>query len=159
MKTYHLQTEIWLPTPRDQVFRFFADPKNLQRITPDWLQFEILSSEAKIVAGTLLDYRLRLHGIPLRWQSEIALWQPPHRFIDRQTKGPYRLWVHEHTFVDDHGGTLIRDHVEYAMMGGSLIQRILVAPDLARIFDHRRHALRQLFERSSASAQSRQSCP
>jgi ligand-binding SRPBCC domain-containing protein len=153
MKTHHLHSEVWLPSPRDQVFRFFADPKNLQQLTPNWLHFEILSPEGKIEMGTLLDYRLKLRGMPLRWQSEISVWQPLHRFVDRQTKGPYRLWVHEHTFVDDRGGTLVRDHVEYAVPGGSLIQRILVAPDLVRIFDYRRHALRKVFHASPTRAQ------
>jgi ligand-binding SRPBCC domain-containing protein len=87
MKTHHLHSEVWLPSPRDQVFRFFADPKNLQQLTPNWLHFEILSPEGKIEMGTLLDYRLKLRGMPLRWQSEISVWQPLHRFLDRQTKG------------------------------------------------------------------------
>jgi hypothetical protein len=89
MKTYRYETLLWLPQARARVFQFFADPRNLERLTPDWLHFEILTApEIEMREGTLLDYRLRLRGIPLRWQSEIQVWQPPHRFIDRQTKVP-----------------------------------------------------------------------
>lgn len=149
MKMHRLQTELWLPQPRERVFRFFGDPKNLERITPPWLRFEILTTPTiQISQGTLLDYRLRLHGIPVRWQSEITVWQPPRRFVDRQIKGPYALWVHEHRFADQNGGTIVGDHVEYAVVGGSLIQKYLVAPDLERIFDYRRQALEKLFNPS-----------
>jgi ligand-binding SRPBCC domain-containing protein len=147
MKTYRLKNELWLPRPREEVFKFFADPGNLERITPGWLHFEMLTpSEVTLGPGALLDYRLRLRGVPMRWQSEIAVWEPPYRFVDRQTKGPYSLWVHEHRFTNDNAGTLIEDHVEYAVSGGLLVQKFLVAPDLARIFTYRRSALRKLFE-------------
>lgn len=152
MKTHHLKSELWLPQRREQVFEFFANPKNLERITPPWLRFEILTSfETKMSRGTVLDYRLRLRGIPLRWQSEIAAWEPPLRFVDRQIKGPYSLWVHEHTFVNGDGGTIVRDDVEYAVPGGSLIHNLLVAPDLAKIFAHRRAALQKLFTPAASS--------
>lgn len=145
MKTHHLRTEVWLPSPREKVFGFFADPKNLERITPPWLHFEILSRDAVIGDGTLLDYRLRLRGIPLRWQSVISLWEPPHRFVDRQTRGPYSLWVHEHTFREENHGTRVVDHVEYAAPGGALVQKFLIGPDLERIFQHRRKILEEIF--------------
>jgi ligand-binding SRPBCC domain-containing protein len=145
MKTHHLKSELWLPRPRDQVFQFFADPRNLERITPPWLSFEILTPpEIEITQGTLLDYRLKLRGIPLRWRSEITIWEPPRRFVDRQTQGPYSLWVHEHRFTDEDSGTIVGDHVEYAVLGGRLIQEYLVAPDLERIFNYRRQALKEL---------------
>ena len=146
MKTYHLQTELWLPQPLERVFKFFADPRNLERLTPPWLRFEILTPpEMEITRGTLLDYRLRLRGIPLRWQSEIAVWEPPRRFIDRQTKGPYSLWVHEHNFTPDKNGTIIGDRVEYAVPGGALIHKLLVAPDLEKIFQYRHKVLEEIF--------------
>jgi len=89
MKTHRFETQIWLSYRREEVFEFFADPCNLERLTPPWLHFEIITSpDIVIEQGTLLDYRLRLRGIPLRWQSEISVWEPPQRFIDRQTKGP-----------------------------------------------------------------------
>jgi ligand-binding SRPBCC domain-containing protein len=146
MKTYRFETELWLREPRAQVFDFFADPRNLERLTPSWLHFEILTpSDIVIGQGTFLDYRLRLRGIPIRWQSVIDLWKPPHRFVDRQTKGPYSLWVHEHTFSERDGGTVVGDKVEYAVPGGGLVQRFLVAPDLERIFQYRHRMLEQIF--------------
>lgn len=149
MKTYQLQTELWLPQPLERVFSFFAEPHNLERITPPWLKFEILTRrETTLEKGTLLDYRLRLRGIPMSWQSEISAWEPPYRFVDRQTKGPYSLWVHEHTFTEKKGGTTIRDRVEYAVPGGRLIHKWLVAPDLERIFRYRRRILGEMFEPS-----------
>jgi ligand-binding SRPBCC domain-containing protein len=146
MKPHHLQTELWLPHPLDRVFKFFADPRNLERLTPPWLSFEILTRpDIKIEKGTLLDYRLRLRGIPLRWQSEIAVWEPPHRFVDRQTKGPYTLWVHEHRFAENKTGTIVGDRVEYAVPGGVLIHKFLVAPDLEKIFQYRYKVLEEIF--------------
>jgi len=92
MKTYWLRKTIWLPKPRATVFEFFANPGNLDRLTPAWLNFTILTPATnQIKQGALLNYRLRIHGIPIRWQSEIAVWDPPRRFVDRQTKGPYSL--------------------------------------------------------------------
>src|SRR5689334_1966305 len=100
MKTYSLKTDLWVPQKLEQVFEFFADPRNLQRLTPPWLHFEILTApDVRLARGTLLDYRLRLRGLPLHWQSEIKRWEPPHCFVDRQTRGPYSLWEHQHTFI------------------------------------------------------------
>lgn len=156
MKTFWLRTELWLPQSCGEIFQFFADPHNLDRLTPAWLQFKILSpANAAMGKGTLLDYRLRLHGVPIRWQSEISVWEPPRRFVDRQIKGPYKLWVHEHTFTADSGGTLVGDNVEYAVPGGTLVQKFLVAPDIARIFAYRHKILEALFN----PAQLRQSQP
>jgi ligand-binding SRPBCC domain-containing protein len=152
MKIHRLQNQLRLPRPREQIFEFFADPRNLERITPPWLGFKIVTRpDIQISQGTLLDYRLRLRGIPLHWQSEITVWDPPHRFVDRQTKGPYSLWVHEHTFIDADGGTLVQDHVAYAVPGGTLIQKLIVAPDLARIFAYRRETLRKLFAEGTST--------
>ena len=146
MKTHRFETQIWLSYRREEVFEFFADPCNLERLTPPWLHFEIITSpDIVIEQGTLLDYRLRLRGIPLRWQSEISVWEPPQRFIDRQTKGPYSLWVHEHSFVEDHRGTIVGDRVEYAAPGGPLVQKFFVALDLERIFAFRHRILEQIF--------------
>ncbi len=148
MKTFRFKTEIFLPQPREQVFKFFADPANLDRLTPDWLHFKILTPPSiQIRTGTLLDYRLRLHGIPMHWQSEIQVWNPPSLFIDRQTKGPYSLWIHQHSFLENNRGTLVRDEVEYAVLGGKLVQKLLVAPDLDRIFDFRHRVLQDIFVR------------
>ena len=112
MKTHKFKTEIWLPQKRTTVFSFFADPRNLEDLTPGWLHFEILTPmPLQMKSGVLVDYRLRLYGIPLHWQSEICVWEPPHRFVDRQIRGPYRVWIHEHTFAELNGGTLVADTV------------------------------------------------
>ena len=146
MKIYWLKKRLWLPEPRERVFEFFSDPYNLDRLTPAWLNFEILTPlPAPMKQGTLLDYRLRIRGIPIRWQSEITAWDPPNGFIDRQTKGPYSLWIHEHRFEDHEGGTLVGDNVEYAVPGGTMVQKFLVAPDLERIFKYRHRVLEELF--------------
>jgi ligand-binding SRPBCC domain-containing protein len=146
MKTFQFNSKIWLPVPRDRVFEFFANPGNLERLTPPWLHFEIVTPpDTAIRQGTLLDYRLRLRGLPLRWQSEISRWDPPHLFVDRQTKGPYSLWVHEHSFADHDGGTLVSDRVNYAVPGGRLVQKFLVAPDIERIFQFRHRVLEEIF--------------
>ncbi len=151
MRTYRLHTQLWLPRPRQEIFNFFSDPTNLERITPPWLRFKILTLQPiDMKVGTRLDYRLRLRGIPLRWQSEIAVWEPPDRFIDKQTRGPYTLWVHEHTFTDHKSGTLVGDGVLYAILGGKLIQKFLVQPDLERIFRYRHQVLQKIFNPSDA---------
>jgi ligand-binding SRPBCC domain-containing protein len=95
MKEFALHTELWLPRPRDEVFLFFAEARNLEAITPPWLKFEVLTPPPiRMRAGALIDYRIRVHGIPLRWRTEIAEWQPPHRFVDVQLRCPYTLWCH-----------------------------------------------------------------
>jgi ligand-binding SRPBCC domain-containing protein len=146
IKTHKLKTEIWLPQKRTKVFSFFADPRNLEDLTPEWLHFEILTPmPLQMKSGVVIDYRLRLYGIPLHWQSEISAWEPPHRFVDRQIRGPYRVWIHEHRFAEVDGGTLVGDAVEYAAPGGILVQKLFLARDLRRIFTHRHARLRQRF--------------
>ena len=140
---YVLTAEQALPhTPAD-VFPFFADAANLERITPPWLRFRIPTPlPIDMRAGALIDYRLRLRGVPVRWRTEITAWEPPHRFVDEQLRGPYRWWVHEHRFEPIEGGTLATDRVEYGVPGGRLAQRLLVGRDLERIFRYRQQALR-----------------
>ncbi len=131
-----------LAEPPDRVFPFFADAHNLERITPPWLRFRVLTPRPTAMGeGALIAYRLALHGVPLRWLTRIAVWEPPHRFVDEQLRGPYRLWRHEHRFVPDGDGTLALDTVEYALRGPRVAaevgQRLLVARDLERIFAYR----------------------
>ena len=146
MRTFTLTNELWLPQPPAEVFPFFADASNLERLTPPSLRFQILTpSPIEMVVGTLIDYRIRLRGIPMRWQSEIIEWQPPYRFVDEQRRGPYRQWIHEHTFTAQNGGTLAVDIVQYAVLGGVTIQRLFVAPELRRIFDYRNATLENYF--------------
>ncbi len=146
MTVHTIETEVWLPKPLDIVFPFFADARNLATLTPPWLRFSVLTpGPIQLKPGALIDYRLHLHGIPIRWQSEITAWQPPHRFVDEQRRGPYRRWIHEHTFVEHNGGTLARDRVQYAVSGGSLVNYLFVARDLQRVFAFRKETLLRIF--------------
>ena len=130
-----------LAPPPEEVFPFFSDAANLERITPPWIGFRIATAQPiEMRHGTLIGYRLKLHGIPLNWHTEIALWDPPHRFVDVQLSGPYRLWHHTHSFEPDGEGTLMRDVVRYALpLGplGEIAHLVLVRRDLSRIFDFR----------------------
>ena len=137
-----LHAQLWLPLSPAEVFPFFSEAGNLQKITPAWLDFSIRRVQpAPIQQGCRIDYRLRLHGVPLAWQSEITLWEPPYRFRDEQRQGPYRHWSHTHTFVAERGGTLCFDDVDYRVWGGSLVDRLVVRRDLRRIFEYRQAAL------------------
>ena len=144
MRTFRLSSEVWLPRPIEDVFGFFSDARNLEALTPPTLRFEILTpSPIRMEVGTLIDYKLRLRGIPVRWRSEITAWEPPYRFVDEQRRGPYRLWVHEHRFEAKDGGTLAKDLVEYAVPGGALVNRLFVARDVRGIFEYRTEKLRE----------------
>jgi len=146
MTLTQLQSELVLPRPVGEIFPFFADARNLERITPEWLQFHVLAAGPIVMQpGTRIDYQLRVHGFPVRWQSEITAWEPPYRFVDEQRRGPYRLWVHEHTFEPHGNDTLCRDGVRYAVWGGRLVERLFVRRDVERIFDFRAARLREIF--------------
>jgi ligand-binding SRPBCC domain-containing protein len=145
MKTSIFETEQWLPLPTQDVFDFFADAFNLELLTPPWLQFRVITpAPIAMQQGTVIDYRLRLRGIPVRWESQVTVWEPPYRFVDEQLRGPYRRWVHHHTFVESDGGTLARDHVDYAVPGGLLVRKLLVERDLRKIFQYRQQKLREV---------------
>ncbi len=147
MRTFTIDSEQWIGRPRETVFAFFADAMNLEAITPPWLRFEIKTkSPIDMHQGTRIDYRLRLHGIPISWTSKIAVWDPPRSFVDEQVRGPYRFWRHEHTFEQNNSGTIVRDHVVYAVCGGRIIHRLLVARDVAEIFEFRRRKLSEIFK-------------
>lgn len=140
-----LSARIWLPRPLVDIFPFFADAGNLDTLTPPWLKFHIVTPKPIAMrVGVRIDYRLRVHGLPLRWQSEITAWEPPLRFVDEQRRGPYRLWVHQHTFEERDGGTTVWDHVRYRVPGGRLLDRFLVRRDLIAIFRYRRKRLRRI---------------
>ena len=148
---YLLESELLLPQDRQSVFAFFSDALQLETITPPWLRFQVLTDPPIAMrAGTLIDYKLRLHGIPVKWQSEIAVWEPPARFVDRQIIGPYKLWWHEHTFEEHPKGTLVVDRVEYAVPGGWLMNRVFVRRDLERIFRFRQEKMIEIFTNTSA---------
>jgi ligand-binding SRPBCC domain-containing protein len=141
---HRLRASQTVPAPLADVFPFFADAANLESITPPFLRFRIATAlPVAMGAGTLLDYRLRLHGVPIGWHTRISVWQPPRRFVDEQLRGPYALWRHEHRFTataDGHG-THVTDEVVYAHRGGAIANRLLVAPDLERIFRYRQERL------------------
>ena len=146
MRTSELSREVWLPRPPEEVFPFFADAGNLDRLTPPWLHFRILTPRPiEMAVGARIDYGLRLHGIPIRWRSEITAWDPPHGFVDEQRRGPYRVWIHRHRFEAHRGGTLVTDDIRYAVPGGRLADRLFVRRDLRRIFDYRTAQLRRRF--------------
>jgi ligand-binding SRPBCC domain-containing protein len=147
-RVHQLYREQFVPRPLDDVFAFFAEADNLERITPPWLGFGLLRSEpVELGVGTLIEYRLRLHRIPLRWISRIQVWEPGRAFEDVQVKGPYRLWQHRHEFRRAGSGTLALDHVRYALpLGplGELAHSMFVERDLARIFAFRYSAVARL---------------
>jgi len=146
MKTFSYGDELVLPVPLEEVFSFFAEARNLEKLTPPWLRFEVLTEGPITMApGTLIDYRIHWRGIPLRWRTEIEVWEPNRRFVDRQLRGPYRLWRHEHLFIERGDGTAIIDRVEYAPFGGALANRLVVARDVERIFAFRHEVLRRDF--------------
>ena len=146
-----LEREQILPAPRDRVFPFFADAHNLERLTPPALRFRILTpGPIEMRPGAVIDYRLSLMGVPFRWRTVIEAWDPPHRFVDVQTKGPYKLWRHTHTFDDAGADTRMSDRVEYALpfgpLGG-LVQRLFVARQIESIFAHQQKIVAELFQR------------
>src|SRR3954471_20401191 len=106
MSIHTLRREQFVPLPVNEVFRFFSDAANLQEITPPYLDFQILTPQPiHLHRSSLLDYRLKWHGIPIRWRTKILEWNPPYSFVDLQLKGPYKLWCHTHTFQAENGGT------------------------------------------------------
>jgi ligand-binding SRPBCC domain-containing protein len=146
MRVRNFESQLWLPQPRDEVFAFFSDAANLDAITPTWLNFRTITPGSIVMhCGTMLEYKLRIHGFPIRWRSQITAWEPPVRFVDEQVRGPYRLWIHEHTFVERDGGTLVCDRVQYAVAFDWLTDSLLVRPDVERIFRYRADVLRRRF--------------
>lgn len=152
---YALETQLRVPRSIDRVFDIFANARNLEELTPPALRFEILTPDPIVMRrGLLLDYRLRLHGFPFHWQSEITVWDPPHRFEDSQRRGPYRWWVHEHSFAEDGDATLMVDRVSYGVPGGRLVHALLVARDLRNIFSYRALRVRDLLGLSKSEFRS-----
>ncbi len=144
-----LEREQFVSRPRSEVFAFFADAANLERLTPSSLRFEIKSAvPIDMRPGALIDYKIALFGVGLRWRTLIEVFEPEARFVDVQLKGPYSLWRHTHEFVDAPGGTLVRDRVEYEVpLGplGDLVRFLFVKRQLASIFDFRRKTIDELF--------------
>jgi ligand-binding SRPBCC domain-containing protein len=146
LKTFKFECELELKKPIAEVFAFFSDAGNLEVLTPPWVNFKILTPQPiPMAVGTQIQYRLKIHGLPIGWESRISAWEPPHRFVDDQLKGPYRLWHHEHAFEERESGTLVKDQVTYGVWGGAIVNALLVAPDVRKIFDYRQQKLRELF--------------
>jgi ligand-binding SRPBCC domain-containing protein len=156
MSTYLLEREQFVRAPLEDVFAFFSEAGNLEELTPSWLRFHVLTPEPiPMQGGAVIEYRLRLRGVPLRWVSLIEEWEPGRRFVDRQLSGPYRLWHHTHEFASHPDGTLVRDRVRYQIpLGplGALAHALFVRRDLDRVFDFRHAAVARLLERESVPA-------
>jgi ligand-binding SRPBCC domain-containing protein len=153
-RVHRLERTQRLPGPPAEVFPFFGSARNLEAITPPWLRFRVITPEPLAMGpGTLIEYRLRLHGVPLRWLTRIETWEPGVRFVDRQVRGPYRIWHHTHAFAPDPdaGGTLMTDTVRYALPLGvaGALARPWVARDLRAIFDYRAAAVAAQLPRSA----------
>jgi len=157
IRFHTLRRQQWLPLPIDEVFPFFADARNLGEITPRWLGFRILTpGPIRIAEGTRIRYRLRFHGIPLGWATEIRRWMPPKRFVDVQLKGPYQLWHHTHRFEPKDGGTLMTDIVRYRLplgIVGRVVHHLKVRRDVERIFDYRAWRVLEALRAATAEAQ------
>lgn len=147
-----LTRSLWLPRPLAEVFAFFADAGNLERITPPELRFRITSPlPGEMRAGVTLDYRLALFGVPIRWKTLITVWRPGEYFVDEQLEGPYRMWVHHHRFAPEAGGTRVTDEVRYRLPLAPVgwLAAPLVALQLGRIFDFRSQAVTACLSRAA----------
>ena len=150
LMTYHtFHSEIWVPRPPAEVFAFFSDAHNLEQITPPWVRFQVVTPAPIVMrAGTLIDYKIRVRRLSLKWRTEITEWCPPERFIDTQLRGPYVRWEHTHSFTARDGGTLCTDDVLYWPRGGflaPLIHALFVRRDVEKIFAYRAKVLREKF--------------
>lgn len=149
MKVHELKRELWVPGSPDEIFKFFDRPENLSRLTPTTLGFKILTpGPIRMERGRLIDYTVNVLGIPQRWTTLITEYDPPHSFVDEQVKGPYSFWHHTHTFTPKDGGTLITDHIRYALpflFLGNIAHWLFVKRQLEGIFGFRETVVRELF--------------
>ncbi len=147
MRVFTFQTEITVPENKTNVFNFFANAQNLQIITPPWLNFKILTpTPIELKPGSIIDYSLRWRGIPVKWKTEITKWVPNNTFTDKQIKGPYKLWEHEHLFQETDEGTNCIDIIRYAPpfqpFSISIVQK-----DVHKIFEYRKAVIQKMFSR------------
>lgn len=156
MAEYVLTRDLTLDLPREEVFRFFADAGNLERITPPELEFHIITPQPiDIKKGALIDYRLKLRGFPLTWKTVISTWNPPHEFVDEALKSPYKQWIHRHTFTEiGESKTLIKDEVRYRLPLEPLgdLAHFIVRRELNYIFDFRQKTVKKILQPEKTSA-------
>lgn len=150
MKPHVLITETIIRRNLTEVFAFFSKAENLNALTPPNLSFKILTPMPIVIdKGALIDYRIKLSGVPFKWQTEICIWEPPYRFVDQQLKGPYKIWHHEHKFEETEDGfTKMTDTVTYLSPGWILepiIDKVFIGKKVKQIFDYRKTALLNLF--------------
>jgi ligand-binding SRPBCC domain-containing protein len=149
MADYILERRVWLPRPRPEVFAFFADPRNLERLHPAWARPRWLAPPPRLAAGAILDFRAA--WLPGRWRVIIREFDPPYRFVDAQILGPFARWEHRHRFgqgADGEGGTWVEDRVTYRLPLGSLgrlIHAVGAGRQVRQLFDYRDRRLRELF--------------
>jgi len=149
MKTYHLHREQVVPLNRDEIFPFFAKPENLAKITPPSMGFNILTpTPIKMREGAVIDYTVKAMGARMHWRTLIAEYEPPYKFVDIQLKGPYILWHHTHTFIEEGANTRLIDDVRYALPFGPLgriAHAVAVERQLLTIFDHRNRVIADMY--------------
>lgn len=150
MSTYLIERKQWVAATVDEVFAFFSDAANLERLTPPWLRFRIETPwPIEMGTGAIIDYRIDWRVVPIRWRTEIVAWTPPRGFVDVQRRGPYKMWQHTHTFTPVDGGTLLGDTVRYSLpLGplGRLAHWLAVRRDVERVFDYRESQVAKLFD-------------
>jgi ligand-binding SRPBCC domain-containing protein len=153
MQTYYYNTEQLLSIDINKAWDFFSSAKNLALITPPEMNFKIKTElgDAGIYEGMLIDYTVRpLLGIPLNWQTEICEVKEPYFFLDKQLKGPFRLWEHSHSFIEKENGVLVKDQVKYQMpfgMMGTMAHAFIVKKRIEDIFSFRKGILKNLLEK------------
>lgn len=149
MKPHIFEKTVVIERSRDEIFDFFKQAENLQKLTPHWLDFKILTPlPIKMEEGARIDYQLKLMGIPITWRTVTSEWEPPHKFVDVQLSGPYRVWRHTHSFEETPEGTLMRDRVEYLPKGGPLaplISQLFVRKRIEEIFRYRNREIMRVF--------------
>ena len=146
MPDFHFHSSVQLRYPLWEVFPFFSTAENLNLLTPPWVRFSILTPlPVEMRQGLVIEYRIRVRGIPHRWDSQITEWRPPFGFTDTQIRGPYRFWEHRHGFEETSEGTMVTDDITYRVPGGAPVNRLYVAGELRRIFAYRRSRILDLF--------------
>lgn len=155
-RIWRLERAQLIKRPLEEVFAFFADAANLQAITPPSLNFTIQTPQPiEMKTGTQMEYRLQLFSIPFRWKTNIDLFEPPFRFVDRQVSGPYKLWRHLHEFHETADGVLMVDQIDYQIgwwLAGRMAHAMMVRSTLENIFDYRRRRVAELLPDQTSKA-------